>query len=205
MPAGGGPAAGRAAGPAGARGRGAGGEGWGAVRGSGVPAEPLESLDPTRRVARLTIDGVEVPARLQLSGITRAQVRALGVTLAAADASGGAAWCVDTASSYAAVREQFGRPIGQFQGVKHRCADMLVALEQIRSVAWDAAAALDADMGDDQAALATSIAVYCQTRPAVPERRPTWKQSKPTSSPGHVTSTWRASGGDARSGSGGAA
>ena len=49
-------------------------------------------------------------------------------------------WCVDTAAEYAKVREQFGRPIGQFQAVKHRCADMLVAVEQARSVAWDAAA-----------------------------------------------------------------
>ena len=63
--------------------------------------------------------------------------------LAAAEAAGAAAWCVDTAAAYAKDRQQFGRPIGQFQGVKHRCADMLVALEQARAVAWDAALALD--------------------------------------------------------------
>ena len=44
-----------------------------------------------------------------------------------------------TAAEYAQVREQFGRPIGQFQAVKHRCADMLVALEAARAATWDAA------------------------------------------------------------------
>jgi 3-oxochol-4-en-24-oyl-CoA dehydrogenase len=64
------------------------------------------------------------------------------VTLLAAEATGLAAWCLDTAVGYAKVREQFGRPIGQFQAVKHRCADMLVAVDQARAAAWDAARAV---------------------------------------------------------------
>ena len=52
-----------------------------------------------------------------------------------------ARWCLDTASEYAKVRVQFGRPIGQFQAVKHTLADMLVLVEQAAAVAWDAAAA----------------------------------------------------------------
>ena len=51
-----------------------------------------------------------------------------------------AQWCVDTAAEYAKVRVQFGRPIGQFQGVKHRCADMLARTELARAAVWDAAA-----------------------------------------------------------------
>jgi alkylation response protein AidB-like acyl-CoA dehydrogenase len=87
------------------------------------------------------------------------QVRALAATLAAAEAAGGAAWCVRTAADHATVREQFGRPIGQFQGVKHRCADMLVAGEQIRAVAWDSANAADASLDDGtEAALAAAVA-----------------------------------------------
>ena len=68
-----------------------------------------------------------------------AVVTDLALTLVAAECAGIAAWCVETAAEYARVREQFGRPIGQFQAVKHRCADMLLALEQARAVAWDAA------------------------------------------------------------------
>src|SRR5204862_7746660 len=64
-------------------------------------------------------------------------------------------WCLDTASAYAKVREQFGRPIGQFQAVKHRCSDMLVALEQARGAAWDAALAAD---DPEQSPLAASVA-----------------------------------------------
>jgi alkylation response protein AidB-like acyl-CoA dehydrogenase len=62
------------------------------------------------------------------------------------------------AAAHARDRRQFGRPIGQFQAVKHRCADMLVGLEQARAVAWDAAAALDGDPGGDDTALAVAAA-----------------------------------------------
>jgi alkylation response protein AidB-like acyl-CoA dehydrogenase len=68
-------------------------------------------------------------------------VRALALALAAAESAGLARWCLETASDYAKVRVQFGRPIGQFQAVKHALADMLVAVEQCAAVAWDAAAA----------------------------------------------------------------
>src|SRR3954466_11424605 len=71
----------------------------------------------------------------------------LGAVLSPADRAGLASWCVETAGAYAKDRRQFGRPIGQFQAVKHRCADLLVHLEQVRAVAWDAAAALDEGWG----------------------------------------------------------
>jgi alkylation response protein AidB-like acyl-CoA dehydrogenase len=112
-----------------------------------VGRTPLESLDLTRPVAELDLTGVAMGALVVLDGLDRAQVEQLGVALAAAELAGVAGWCVDTAASYAADRRQFGRPIGQFQGVKHRCADMLVRLEQIRSTAWDAARALDEGAG----------------------------------------------------------
>ncbi|HEX7135383.1 MAG TPA: acyl-CoA dehydrogenase [Iamia sp.] len=131
-------------------------ERWWAVVADDVIATPLDSLDPTRRLARL--DLADTPA-VALPGLDRETVTAIGVTLAAAEAAGGASWCVETAATYAADRRQFGRPIGQFQAVKHRCADMLVHLEQARGVAWDAAAALD---GDDprgpEATLAATVA-----------------------------------------------
>ncbi len=105
-----------------------------------VRVAPVASLDPSRRVACVELDGL--PA-LVLDGVGRDRVEQLGLTLAAAECAGGAAWCVETAAAYARERHQFGRPIGQFQAVKHRCADMLVHLEQLRAVAWDAAAAVD--------------------------------------------------------------
>jgi len=132
-------------------------EQWVVVDRSSFSAAPLESLDPTRPLATLSVEGVEVGPGDRLPGLARPKVDAVVAALAAAEAAGGGAWCVDTASAYAAVRRQFGRPIGQFQGVKHRCADMLVAVEQARGVAWDAALALDRGT-DDEVALSTSAA-----------------------------------------------
>ncbi len=134
-------------------------ERWYALpRGAGA-VRALDSLDPTRRLAAIELAAVDVGPDNHLPTLTRARVEALGAALAAAECAGGAAWCVETASAYAAVRRQFGRPIGQFQAVKHRCADMLVAVEQARAVAWDAAMALDAgEVGADEAALSAAAA-----------------------------------------------
>ena len=65
----------------------------------------------------------------------------------AAEAAGIARWSLATAADYAKVREQFGRPIGSFQAVKHLCAQMLEVSESATAVAWDAAAAYDEEPG----------------------------------------------------------
>ena len=67
------------------------------------------------------------------------RVRRTAITLAAAEASGVARWCLDTAVEYAKVREQFGKPIGSFQAIKHLCAEMLETAEAVTAAAWDAA------------------------------------------------------------------
>ena len=109
--------------------------------------DALPGFDPTRRVTEVRLDGVRVPddrwlARLA-DGRGRPARSGWPSVLAGAEAVGVADWCVDTAAEYARVRVQFGRPIGQFQAVKHRCADMLVALEAARAAVWDAARAFD--------------------------------------------------------------
>src|ERR1019366_8494654 len=102
----------------------------------------LPSLDPTRRVAAVEVERSIVPAARQLRGVDRAVVRRTVVALMAAEHVGGSRWCLETATAYAKVRVQFGRPIGQFQAVKHRLADMAVRVEQMTAVAWDAALAV---------------------------------------------------------------
>ncbi len=111
--------------------------GWNVVSAEDCKVTPRTSVDTTRRVADVDVSTATSIAFLPDPHGTA--VVDLAVTLMAAECAGGAAWCVGTAAEYAQVREQFGRPIGQFQGVKHRCADMLLALEQARAVAWDAA------------------------------------------------------------------
>ncbi len=114
---------------------------WVAVDAGDVTLTPLDSMDLTRPVARVSASHVAVPAGRVLSGLPHGLVPGLAATLFAAEACGIAAWAVEQAASYAKIRHQFGRPIGQFQAVKHRCAWMLTASEQAAAVAWDAARA----------------------------------------------------------------
>ncbi|MEY2448869.1 MAG: hypothetical protein QOH79_2345 [Acidimicrobiaceae bacterium] len=116
--------------------------GWNVVDARQLTITPRTNLDVTRRVADISGDA---PSLGFLPDPHGGIVADLAIVLVAAESTGGAAWCVETAAQYAQVREQFGRPIGQFQGVKHRCADMLLALEQARAVAWDAARPADTE------------------------------------------------------------
>ncbi|KAB2339952.1 acyl-CoA dehydrogenase [Actinomadura rudentiformis] len=132
------------------------GEQWVAVDAADVTVTPVESLDKVRRVAKVDVAEIALAADRVLDGVTTAQVRDLAAALFGAEAAGLTGWLVTTAAEYAKVREQFGRPIGQFQGVKHKAARMLIASEQARAAAWDAARALDE--GAEEAGFAAAVA-----------------------------------------------
>jgi alkylation response protein AidB-like acyl-CoA dehydrogenase len=106
----------------------------------GLRRAALDTLDLTRKQVRLSFDGT--PARLVgADGAGRAILERtldLAAVLLAAEQVGGAQACLDMTVEYAKVRTQFGRKIGSFQAVKHRCADMLVAVESARSAAYHA-------------------------------------------------------------------
>lgn len=111
---------------------------WAVLDAASVTVTALPSLDVTRAVAKVTAEAVAVPQERVLDGVGGPEVRNLAAILLGAEAVGLAAWCVLAAADYAKVREQFGRPIGQFQGVKHKLSRMLVVLEQARATVWDA-------------------------------------------------------------------
>ncbi|MEV0307119.1 acyl-CoA dehydrogenase [Nonomuraea fuscirosea] len=115
-----------------------GGGAWAVLDRGDATAEPADGVDQDRPLC--SVAARTVPAGRVLGDVP---VRELAAVLLGADACGVAAWAVATAAGHARTREQFGRPIGQFQGVKHRVADALVALEQARAAVWDAARALD--------------------------------------------------------------
>ncbi|HET6356307.1 acyl-CoA dehydrogenase [Streptomyces sp.] len=136
------------------------GTAWLAVDADRLTVRVHESADPTRPGAEVTAHCVTVP-RDRVLDIDTGLVQDLACVLYAAEACGTAAWALHTAAEYAKVREQFGRPIGQFQAVKHLCADMLVRVEQARALTWDAARAVDeaAEVRGLAAALAASVAL----------------------------------------------
>jgi alkylation response protein AidB-like acyl-CoA dehydrogenase len=135
-------------------------EGWSVFERDEVDVAERANVDETRRVADVVPRSGRDGRRLDAPP---GAIDDLLAALLAAEACGVAAWCVDTAASYARVREQFGRPIGQFQGVKHRCADMLCALELARAAAWDAVRGDDVDplAAAAAAALAPDAALRC--------------------------------------------
>jgi 3-oxochol-4-en-24-oyl-CoA dehydrogenase len=137
---------------------------WYALDAAALGLTSTAGIDPTRRIA-FTPGSPAVAPNRRLTGLTDVVVLATAVVLLAAEAAGIAAWCVETAVEYAKVREQFGQPIGGFQAVKHRCADMLCDLELARAAAWDAAAAID-DSDLDDAARDLAVAVAAAVAPS---------------------------------------
>ncbi|OBB06244.1 acyl-CoA dehydrogenase [Mycobacteriaceae bacterium 1482268.1] len=119
----------------------------------GVTVEPLTPTDFSRPLARVAL--ADAPAEaLPCAG---QRVRDIAATVLAAEAAGLARWTLQTATEYAKVREQFGKPIGSFQAVKHMCAEMLLRSEQIAVAAADAASAANGS-DEDQLSIAAAVA-----------------------------------------------
>ena len=132
---------------------------------------PLSTLDRTRRQA--TVRFAATPARALASGadaerVITAALRT-GAALLAAEQVGGAQRMLERTVAYAGTRLQFGRPIGSFQAVKHRCADMLVLVEHARSTAYHAAWALQDGIDDPDLAIGIAQATCSEAYQRVAE------------------------------------
>ncbi len=127
----------------------------------GLTRAALPTLDLTRKLARLTFEAT--PALLlgadDGGGPALARVLDVAATALAAEQVGGAQRCLDMTVDHVRSRVQFGRPIGSFQAVQHRCADMLLEIESARSAAMYAAVAVDRDPDALPAAAAMAKAV----------------------------------------------
>ena len=119
----------------------------------GVTVEQLKATDFSRPLARVVLDA----APADLLPVSAQRVEDLAVTVLAAEAAGLARWTLNTATEYAKVREQFGKPIGSFQAIKHMCAEMLLRSEQISVAAADAANAV-ASPDERQLSIAAAVA-----------------------------------------------
>jgi alkylation response protein AidB-like acyl-CoA dehydrogenase len=128
----------------------------------GLTRTALATMDQTRKQAKL--DFTEVPAKLVGADgeawpvIER--VLDLAAVALAAEQVGGAQKCLDMAVQYAKDRVQFGRPIGSFQAIKHKCADMLLEVESAKSAAYYAGWCA-AELNDELPAVASLAKAYC--------------------------------------------
>jgi len=125
----------------------------------GVSLTQRAPADFSRAVADIALDGVAPRPDQVLTGISIGMVRDRAATLFAVEAAAVASWCARTAAEYAVVRQQFGRPIGAFQAVKHLCAGMLCRAETAAALAWDAARAVDDAPGELPLIAAAAAAV----------------------------------------------
>ncbi|MEZ4218500.1 MAG: acyl-CoA dehydrogenase family protein [Myxococcota bacterium] len=132
---------------------------------AGVERKALPTVDQTRRQAEIAFHDVRVPADALLGAEGAAwpalsRVLDLAAVALAAEQVGGAQRALDMAVAYAKERVQFGRVIGSFQAIKHKCADMMVAVEAARSGLYLAACAA-AEGTDDLPRMASLAKAYC--------------------------------------------
>ncbi|WP_343573198.1 acyl-CoA dehydrogenase [Mycobacterium sp.] len=130
------------------------GDTWLLVDGAadGVSVETLQATDFSRPLARAVLSAA--PAT-----VIDAPVTDLTAAMLSAEAAGVTRWALDTAVAYAKVREQFGKPIGGFQAIKHLCAEMLCRTEQVAVAAADAARAARAAQDGDARQLSIAAAI----------------------------------------------
>ncbi len=132
---------------------------------AGLERKKLNTMDMTRKQAELTLKDVRVPASALLGpeggGWTiLSKVLDLAAVALSAEQVGGAQKCLDLSVEYAKVRVQFGRPIGSFQAIKHKCADMLLEVESGRSASYYAGWAASED-NEELPTVAPLAKAYC--------------------------------------------
>jgi alkylation response protein AidB-like acyl-CoA dehydrogenase len=118
---------------------------------SGVAIEALEVMDPTRKLSRVSFDGAAAEKIGDVSSDALNDIWNYICTALAHEMIGGAQRLLETTVEYTKMRFQFGRPIGSFQGLKHRCADWLMELEFAKATTHHAAFCLAAGEGEDYA------------------------------------------------------
>src|SRR5437762_5176619 len=128
---------------------------------AGVEVRVLPSVDETRKLCEVKFDNVSVPAAALLGELHQgwpalARVIDRAAVALSAEMCGAAQRVLDITVDYAKMRVAFGKPIGTYQGVKHKCADMLIEIENAKSLTYYAAWAVDE--GDAEAAMAVSMA-----------------------------------------------
>ena len=156
---------------------------------SGLQVECLQTWDRTRRLARVECSKVAVTAEARIDDVARAaqgwlRAAALARLALAAEQLGAAQQCLDLTVAYTSERRQFGRAIASFQAVKHRCAEMMVRIEALRSAVYGTAAFAAGEMGTDV------LAVECAATKALASDTLFWCAQETIQLHGGVGFTW---------------
>ena len=134
------------------------------VRGdaAGLTRTALPTMDQTRKQAKLVFDNVDAHLFSEdgQGWVALTKMLDLAAVALAAEQVGGAQKCLEMSVEYAKVRVQFGRPIGSFQAIKHKCADMLLEVESAKSAAYYAGWAAAED-NDELPVVASLAKAYC--------------------------------------------
>jgi alkylation response protein AidB-like acyl-CoA dehydrogenase len=128
------------------------------TKAAGVSIRAMKGLDLTRRIATVTLD--RAPAQALDAPLDR--VIDIGAIAVAADSLGGVERSLEMAVEYSKIREQFGKPIGSFQALKHAAAEIVSEVEPARALLWYAAYAFDNEMPDASKIAAMAKARLCE-------------------------------------------
>jgi alkylation response protein AidB-like acyl-CoA dehydrogenase len=131
------------------------------ARRGGIEIVPLKTMDQTRKLSEVRLNGVRAGADEMIGTMgggwkTLAETIDRGKVMIAAEMMGGAQKALEMSVEYAKVRVQFGRPIGSFQAVQHKCANMMVDVESAKSAVYYAAWAVSNEVAE--APLAAALA-----------------------------------------------
>src|SRR5579862_6723199 len=126
---------------------------------AGLSVSLMPSIDETRKLCEVRLDHVAAPQSALLGELHEgwpalARVYDAAAVALSAEMAGGAQRVLEMTVDYAKLRETFGKPIGSYQGVKHKCVDMLVEVENAKSLTYYAAWAMDEGMADAPLAVA---------------------------------------------------
>jgi alkylation response protein AidB-like acyl-CoA dehydrogenase len=130
---------------------------------AGITTTPLKTMDQTRKLAEVKFTGVKATAADMIGAVGKgwpvlSSILDRGKVMIAAEMMGGAQKVLDMTVEYAKVRAQFGRPIGSFQAVQHKCANMMIDVEGAKSAVYYAAWAVSNDAPDASVAAAVAKA-----------------------------------------------
>ncbi|PRB70403.1 acyl-CoA dehydrogenase [Arthrobacter sp. MYb213] len=124
---------------------------------AGLSRVPAVGADLGRDASTVVFENVVIGETAVLTGVTASQINALHTGFCGSEAAGIMRWASVASSDYAKIREQFSTPIGSFQAIKHKCAQLLINAEMATAAAWSAVVSVTQDQTQQRLAAASAL------------------------------------------------